>query len=270
MLLAQATWQEIDKLDRNTIVLAPFGAMEQHGLHLPLETDSAIAGEIARRTDRALDGNILVLPVQWAGYSPHHMDFAGSITLTAETYIRVAVEIIGSLAKTGFLRFLLLNAHGGNRAILDVAANELKFQYPKATFVTATYWNVAREQLQKLRDSEPGGMGHACELETSMLLAATPHTVRMDRAIADGAWPCSEFLANDMLAGSQIGMASSFSEFTKSGANGDPTSATAAKGEAFLNAIVERIATLIRQYESGELLEMKPVHSNPSNRKVSR
>lgn len=270
MLLAQATWQEIDKLDRKTTVLAPFGAMEQHGLHLPLETDSAIAEEIARRTDLALSGNILVLPVQWAGYSPHHMDFAGSITLTAETYIRVAVEIIGSLAKAGFLRFLVLNAHGGNRAILDVAANELKFQYPKATFVTATYWNVAREQLQKLRDSELGGMGHACELETSMLLTATPGNVKMDRAIADGAWPCSEFLANDMLSGSQIGLASSFSEFTKSGANGDPTSATAAKGEAFLNAIVERIATLIRQYESGELLEMKPVHSNPSNRNVSR
>lgn len=259
MLLANATWEEINGLDRNTVVLIPFGAMEQHGLHLPMKTDSAIAAEIVERIDQRLLNDVLVLPVQWAGYSPHHMDFAGSITLTAETYIRVAIEIIGSLAKAGFLRFLLLNAHGGNRAILDVAANELKFQFPAASFVTATYWNVARTQIQAIRESKQGGLGHACEMETSMLLAAYPKLVRIERAIPDGAWPCSEFLAKDMLSGGDVSIASAFAEFTKSGTNGDPTTATAEKGEAFLNAIVQRLIDLISEYQSGKLHEMKPV-----------
>lgn len=259
MLLQHATWREIDSLPRETIVVAPFGAMEQHGPHLPIETDARIAAELAARLDRAVDGTALILPVQWSGYSPHHMDFAGSITLTAETYIRVAVEIAGSIARAGFQRFLLLNSHGGNRAILDVAATELRFQFPHATFVTATYWNLARTELQALRESAEGGMGHACELETSMLLAVSPQHVQLEHARPDGTWPCSEFFAHDMLGGSQAGMASAFSEFTRSGTNGDPRTATAAKGEQFLNAITARLALLVRQYQSGELLATKPV-----------
>lgn len=259
MLLQHATWREIDALSRDTVVVVPFGATEQHGPHLPIETDALIVGELATRMERAMDGNVLVLPVQWAGYSPHHMDFSGSITLTADTYIRVAVEIVGSIARAGFLRFLLLNAHGGNRAILDVAATELKFQFPQASFVTATYWNLARKELQLLRESGAGGMGHACELETSMLLAIAPHLVKMEQAAQDGAWPCSEFFAHDMLDGSQAGMAAAFAEFTKSGTNGDPRTATAAKGKQFLEAITARLASLVRQYQSGELFSFKPV-----------
>lgn len=260
MLLQNATWQQIDQLDRDTIVIGPFGAMEQHGPHLPLQTDARIATEIASRVDRLVAG-VLVLPVQWAGYSPHHMAFAGSITLSAETYIRVAVETIGSIAKAGFRRFLLLNAHGGNRAILEVAANELKFQFLEATFVLATYWNVARAELQSLRESAAGGMGHACELETSILLAVSPEQVHLDRARPDGAWPCSEFFANDMLGASQAGWASSFSEFTTTGTNGDPRTASAEKGEKFLAAISGRVAELVTQYQSGELLKLKRVQS---------
>jgi creatinine amidohydrolase len=259
MLLRNATWREIDNLDRNTIVIAPFGAMEQHGPHLPLETDARIAEEILHRVDATISSDVLALPVQWAGYSPHHMDFAGSITLSAETFLRVAVEIIGSLAKAGFRRFLLLNSHGGNRALLDIAAGELKCLYPQAAFVTATYWNIARSQLQALRESAEGGMGHACELETSILLSVSPDNVKMQLAEADGAWPCSDYFAHDMLGGGQAGLASIFSEFTRSGANGDPTSASALKGDRFLAAIVERLVDLITQYRSGELLATQPV-----------
>lgn len=259
MLLRNATWQDIEALHREAVVVAPFGAMEQHGPHLPLETDARIVEEIATRIDEQMSADVLVLPVQWAGYSPHHMDFAGSITLTAETFLRVATDVIGSIAKAGFRRFLILNSHGGNRAILDVAANELKFLHPQASFVTVTYWNIAREQLLAERQSEMGGMGHACELETSILLSVAPRNVRMELAQADGAWPCSEYFAHDMLDGAKAGFASSFSEFTKSGANGDPTSATAAKGERFLAAIVEQIVKLVRLYRAGDLLTMQRV-----------
>lgn len=260
MLLQQATWREIDALARETIVVVPFGAMEQHGPHMPLETDSRIAVELMRRLDAAVAETALILPVQWIGYSPHHMDFPGSITLSFETYIRVAIEICSSIARAGFVRFLLLNAHGGNRAVLDVASTELKFQFPKASFVTATYWSLARTELQSLRETAEGGMGHACELETSMLLASAPHLVKMQHASADGRWPCSEFLAHDMLGGGQAGIAVAFSELTQSGTNGDPRTASSEKGEKFLSAITARLVALVREYQSGELLAMKPVN----------
>lgn len=258
MLLSHAAWPEVAALPRDTIVVAPFGATEQHGHHLPFGTDALIGQAISERLDRAVPG-LLTMPMQWAGYSPHHMDFPGSLTLTAETYIRVAVELLGSLARAGFHRFLILNSHGGNRAILDVVSTELKIAFPAATIITATYWNVARAELQALRESAEGGMGHACELETSMMLSIAQPTVKMDLAQPDGSWPCSDFFAHDMLGGGQIGISSTFAEFTKSGANGDPRTANAEKGERFLTAIVERLAVLVRQYQTGELLRTKPV-----------
>jgi creatinine amidohydrolase len=253
MYLKNATWHEIDDLDRDAIVIVPFAAMEQHGPHLPFETDTRIAEEIVRRIEARMPSDVLLLPVHWAGYSPHHMDFAGSITLTAETFLRVAVEVAGSIAKAGFRRFLLLNSHGGNRALLDVAAVELKVLYPQAAFVSATYWNIARRELEALRESAEGGMGHACELETSIMLSVSPETVLLQLAAADGSWPCSEYFAHDMLGGAQAGLAFSFSELTRSGVNGDPTTASAAKGERFLSAIVDRLTELVRRYRSGEL-----------------
>lgn len=259
MFLADCTWKEIQTLDKKTVVIVPFGAMEQHGPHLPMKTDSAIAGEIVQRIEQKLKDSVLILPVQWMGYSPHHMNFGGSITLSAETYIRVAVEIITSIVQAGFNNILLLNAHGGNRAILDVAANELKMQNPFIRFVTATYWNVARAQIQSIRESEPGGLGHACELETSMMLAAHPATVHMELAHPDGAWPCSQFLGQDMLMGSDVGVPSSFAEFTVSGVNGNPLTASSAKGERFLDAIVQRLIELITEIQNGKLFEMKQV-----------
>lgn len=261
MLLENATWQEIDRLDRSTVVVAPFGAMEQHGPHLPVQTDSLIAAAIAQRVDEALGGKLLIMPVLWAGYSPHHMDFAGSITVSASSFIQNAVEMVGSLAHSGFSRFLLLNAHGGNRAALDIAASELRFRHPDAMFASATYWSVAARELAKLRESDSGGMGHACELETSIVLALAPELVRIELARADGAWPCSEFLGHDMLESGCAGLALSFAELTKTGTNGDPTSATAVKGEAFLSAIVRRLSDLIRQMQSGEFARLKRVQA---------
>ncbi len=259
MLLADATWKEIQALDKRTVVVVPFGAMEQHGLHLPMKTDAAVAGELVHRIDQKQKDSVLILPVQWIGYSPHHMKFGGSITLSAETYIKVGIEIVSSIVQAGFTNILLLNSHGGNRSILDIVANELKMQNPSVRFVTATYWNVARGQIQQIRESELGGLGHACEMETSMMLAAYPQTVRMELARPDGAWPCSQFQGQDMLMGSDVGVPSSFSEFTESGVNGNPLTANAEKGEMFLDAIADRLIELITEIQNGKLFEMKKV-----------
>jgi creatinine amidohydrolase len=259
MRLAEMTWQEVASLDRATIVVVPFGAMEQHGRHMPLETDALIAEALCRRLDGSLGGQLLVLPTQWLGLSTHHMGFAGSLTASVDTYLSLAAEIIGSIAQSGFQKILVLNAHGGNATALDVVLTKLRLSHPASRIVLVTYWNIAARELAALRESEQGGMGHACELETSLVLAEKPRAVRADRMQADGRWPASPFFAKDMLAGGPAAVSRSFSDISTFGAVGDPGTASAEKGEKFFEAILVRLRELVRAFESGELEMMREV-----------
>src|SRR5689334_22567804 len=102
MRLYDQTSADVAKLDRATIVLIPFGAVEQHSYHLPLGTDSILVQAIAERLERQLPDCILLLPTCWLGCSKHHMDFCGSLTAESETFIEYGCEIVNSMAEHGF------------------------------------------------------------------------------------------------------------------------------------------------------------------------
>jgi creatinine amidohydrolase len=259
MRLQAMTWQEVNDLDRSTVVVASFGAMEQHGPHLPIETDARIAQELAARLDDAFDGRLLVLPTQWLGLSTHHMSFSGTISASIETYLAMANEILGSLAHAGFTKFVVLNSHGGNASALDLVLTKCHDKFPSTTMVAVTYWNAAAVQLRLLRDSSVGGMGHACELETSMILATSPELVHIDRAKPDGGWSTCRFLSQDMLSSGSASVARTFDEISTSGTVGDPRSASAEKGEQFYTAIVEQLAELVRDLEQGHINQFRLV-----------
>jgi creatinine amidohydrolase len=261
MYLPEMTWQEIDALDRATVVVIPFGAMEQHGAHLPLETDALIGQELARRLDDVCQGRLLILPTQWLGLSTHHMGFPGTITASVDTYLALATEIIESIAQAGFKKILLLNSHGGNSSALDVVLTKVRLSYPEARVVLVTYWNIAAEKLRALRDSAEGGMGHACELETSLVMAAKSDAVRIDKIKADGRWSTSRFLGKDMLSGGTAGVSRSFSEISTDGAVGDPRTASVDKGQKFFDAIVAQLLELTCELESGKIDEFRPAGS---------
>lgn len=263
MLLSEMTWCEIAALNRSILAVVPFGATEQHGPHLPMETDELIGREISHRLDKACDGRLLVLPTQWLGLSTHHMNFPGTLTASIETFLALATEIIGSLAQAGFKNILVLNSHGGNTAILDVALTKLRLQYPCARVVLVTYWNIAAEQLRALRESTQGGMGHACELETSLLLAAKPEVVRTESLQAAGRWSSSPFLAKDMLAAGSVTISRTFDEISENGAVGDPRTASAEKGERFFAAIVSQLVKLVNELESDQIEQFAPVGDRP-------
>lgn len=256
------TWKEIDQLDRGIVIVIPFGAVEQHGLHLPLHTDALIGTSIARRLDQACNGSLLVLPTQWLGLSTHHMRFPGTLTLSPDTFITMATELVGSIASAGFHNILLLNSHGGNASALDIVLTKCKMAFPSYRFVCVTYWNAAASALRPLRESNLGGMGHACELETSLVWTERPDLVRKDLLFPDGRWPASRFFGKDMLQGGTASIALTFDEISEHGAVGDPRTANPEKGERFFEAIIQALVELVQQMQTSEIANGVPVAKN--------
>jgi creatinine amidohydrolase len=224
--------------------------MEQHSLHLPLETDALIAQELSRRLDAACSGTLLILPTQWLGFSPHHMSFSGTLTASASTFMEMANQILGSIAHAGFRNLLILNSHGGNAAILEVVLAEFQSKHSNTQTVLVTYWNVAADELHRIRESPLGGMGHACELETSLVLATRPDLVHTTKLQPDGMGLRSRFLYRDMLVSGTVSTWWSPDKTSKHGGEGDPTSASAEKGESFFTAIVARLVEVVHEMSS--------------------
>jgi creatinine amidohydrolase len=186
------------------------------------------------------------------------MSFSGTLTTSVDTYLAMAFELLGSVAHAGFRKILVINSHGGNVSALDLVLTKCREQYPETRMVGVTYWNAAAAQLSALRESTVGGMGHACELETSLVLATRPDLVRAER-VPDGRQAVSEFLGKDMLVGGSVSISRHFSEISQHGAVGDPRTASAEKGERFFEVIVARLAKLVTEIESGHLDEFRPI-----------
>jgi len=254
MYLYELTSQQVSNLDRSTVVVIPFGAVEQHSLHLPLGTDSIIGEAIARRLEAELPEQVLVLPISWLGCSRHHMDFPGSLTAEIETFIGVGEQLVTSMAEHGFKNFILLNSHGGNINKVTLMAEKLRYRPgPLLKVVAVTYWHLIGEEIQGIRETPPGGMGHAGELETSVMLAVRPELVRQDLMEADGPQKRSQFEGSDMFAPGSVTVVKPFKQLSQHGGIGDPRRASKEKGERIISAIVAKLAEVVREIQSGNL-----------------
>jgi creatinine amidohydrolase len=254
VFLEELKWTDIAGLDRNqTLVICCIGAMEQHGLHLPLGTDYFIGTEIVRRIEAVMPDRMLCLPALWLGASSHHMDFPGTISSSTTTVRAVLHDVVSSIYHHGFRKMILLNSHGGNRALLATAIQDFGVEFAGMQIVGATYWDVAREELSKLRESGFGGIGHACELETSFILATHPKLVDRSKVKEDGMMADSEFSRGEMLSAPSVTVYKTFKETTGTGTFGDPTLAAAEKGEAMLSAVAERMAELCSHVLAGRI-----------------
>src|SRR6476661_244249 len=143
MRFEEMTSPEVDALDRDrTILVLPLGSVEQHGHHMPLGTDTILAYEVALSAVEMFGNDrALVMPPPWYGFSPHHMRFAGTVTLVAETLMKVAEDIVASLVGHGFRRLAIVNGHGGNGGVIDLLASTLGHRfYGQARIVSLTYF----------------------------------------------------------------------------------------------------------------------------------
>jgi len=256
VLLSEMTTHEIkEKAKPNTVVVVPVGSMEQHGPHLPLETDSRIVEEIATRAAQRVADRIgvLVTPTVWLGLSGQHIDFSGTLTLDPHCFIDVVTGIIKSLEHHGFRRMVLLNGHGGNMAALDVIARTFESDV-KTLVVSTAYWRLADEgRIEAVRESGPGGMAHAGEFETSCMLALRPELVHLDRMIRRVPKWNTRYFAMDMQIQRRVQLTHKVSDFSDSGVFGDPMIASAAKGDEFLKAVIKGLTDFLVEFASWDL-----------------
>jgi creatinine amidohydrolase len=246
MKLERLKTTDVAALSRETVVVVPVASIEQHGPHLPLGTDSLIGEGVVDALDAACGGRLLVLPVLRFGCSEHHMAFAGSLTLTHETFKHAVMEFLRSMFRHGFRKFLVLNSHGGNRAVGGVIAEQASFAWPEGQVVFASWFQAAAKALAPLVEGEFPSVGHACEFETSVMLLLHPDLVDMSKAQDDGVPPEAPQLRGDLLGGGTATLAIPFNKLTRRGVFGRPTLASAEKGRRVLDVTTAELRQMVR------------------------
>lgn len=224
-----------------SLAILPIGSLEQHGPHLPVITDTASASAAAVAAARLVADRVpvAVLPGLWLGMSEHHLPFGGTVSADFDTLRAMLRSIARSLVSGGFKRLMIVNGHGGNDEPLAVVARELAVELD-FTIVVTMPWHLAAEEQAAILESDDS-VHHACEGEAALMLAIAPDDVRTDRF--------GEAFGNQSHPAPVAGHISRFYSFSEraplTGTWGDPRSATAEKGRAFLAIQARELARLI-------------------------
>lgn len=241
MDLTDLAWPAVSALSKDTPIVFPIAALEQHGHHLPLFTDSLLLGEIMRRAKEPLGNRVLFAPLTWLGNSDHHLDFAGTMSAAPRAYLDLLNGLAENFVQHGFRRLVFINGHGGNDVPGRQAVFELRQRHRQRNdllFLFATYWNLGARPWESAPDLQQREMGHACEWETSMILRLAPQ------------------LVGDYRAATTVDFGTPFTPATRGwitrdrsepGHIGSPQLATAEKGEALFAAFAADVASLLER-----------------------
>lgn len=225
--------------EAGAIVLLPVASTEQHGPHLATGVDTYLGGEGCRRTALLVAEKrpIVVAPTLWMGLAEHHVAFGGSFTVSLSTYHALLRDLCDAILRAGFRKILIVNSHGGNVAALTALTTDLakELKAPIATTNLYALPHEAKAYAAVLEDQE--GVKHACEAETSMMLASFRDCVRQDR-IADAFGPN---LAKSPTAAPVL-VWKSFKELSPSGVIGDARRASPEKGEKLFDIAAKLLA----------------------------
>jgi creatinine amidohydrolase len=228
---ASVMWKELTaeelraKAAANAIVVLPVASMEQHGPHLPVGVDTILCEGVCKGGAEiaAPDVPVVVAPTLWCGMAEHHMAFGGTFTFDTPAYRAVLAAFLGSLARHGFTRVLIVNGHGGNIAALNAFLPDFTRETGLLLFA-CTYFDLAGDISPLLEDQK--SVHHACEAETSMMMALAPELVRRERLPE-----AFGLLEGDPRKAFRAARFHSFCAITPSGVVGDARRASAEKGE---------------------------------------
>jgi creatinine amidohydrolase len=242
MELLELPWPAIKALNRDTPVVFPIAALEQHGHHLPVFTDSLLLGEVLRRAKIEVADRVLFAPLQWLGNSEHHLDFPGSMSAGPRTYLDMLRDMAESFLRHGFRRLVFVNGHGGNIVPAQQATYELRQKYrdrKDLLLLSVTYWTAGADPLSEVPDLKQDHMGHACEWESSMILRLAPHLVAGDlKHVADVPFGRAFEPAHRAWV---------MPDRSLPGHIGFPQYASAAKGEALFDSFARAVAILLNR-----------------------
>ncbi|MFM7169392.1 MAG: creatininase family protein [Cyanobium sp.] len=233
-------WPEVQTAARRegSTILWPLGSLEQHGPHLPLATDALFADRVVEAVMQRLPEELPIwrLPVQQIGFAPEHQSFPGTFSLRAEHLINLVESVGSDLARWGFRRLVLMNAHGGQIGLLEVAARQLRARHPSLAVLPCFLWRASEALASLIPEPERSGGLHAGLAETSLMLHLAPELVGSDRRV-DGLEP-------------PIGPPEGWSwegkaptawltqDLSRSGVIGDPSQASTALGEELFACLV--------------------------------
>lgn len=248
------TWPEIKEVvRRQPVVLLPIGSTEDHGHHMPLDTDNFLIGSICEEAAKRAPDDVLLMPQIPYGFEDHHMDFPGTITIKPQHLVDFVLDVTTSVAGHGFRKILIADGHGSNMPILDVVARRTILE-TEALCGVFIWPSLIGEVVSEMRESDfPGGMSHAGELETSVYLYLNSEAVYMEKASKEIGFAKSKFHWHDLTQASPLKMMNWWSRFSQTGVVGDPTLANADKGERFFEAVVSKLVELIKEFKSWEI-----------------
>ena len=248
---SQLTTRDFAALDvAATVAVLPLGATEQHGPHLPLGVDTVLADGIVTAALPLLPAKlpVLFLPTQQIGLSPEHARFAGTLTLSAETVIRMWNEIGAGVARAGVKKLVLFNAHGGHVGAMDIVARELRAAHGLIVY-SVSWFNLPLGDAGAQFGADEHRFGvHAGDIETSMMLALAPQQVRMGEA--KNFRSTSEQRAADYAIlgnGKSAKLGWAMEDYNPQGAAGNAAAATAARGQAVVDAAAAQLALLLAE-----------------------
>ena len=245
-----AQWQRDGTAQRMVAVL-PVAATEQHGPHLPLSVDSDLADGLVRACLMHLPAElpVLFLPTQTIGRSIEHERFPGTLSLSAETTLRVWKDLGASVARAGVRKLLLFNTHGGQVSLTDIVARDLRCEHHLLAY-SCTWHNLPIEStLNRWFDPAEQRFGiHAGDIETSMMLALAPQ--RVDMALAQDFASTSQQRAQDYPVlgnGRSAKLGWQMQDYNPTGAAGNASAASAEKGQAVIDAAAQQLARLLQE-----------------------
>lgn len=259
MLYSSQDYATIGRGAGEKVVVLPLGAIEQHGPHLAVSTDTDIVTLVAMAAEERMPGKIVLCPTLSFGSSNHHLSFGGTMSLSPALYTQVIVDLVSSLLQNGFRRIVLLNGHGGNITPVKQALSVLSGSYDTSfqpNIVLATYWELAGAVFAGAAPMESPALSHACEYETSMMLHLFPEKVQMEKAVR------AERPASNGYTGWEddepyrgISIVKQTAYVSGNGSSGSPHLATAEKGQHLYDHAVESLVNFLESFSAWPFLQ---------------
>ncbi len=243
----------------STIAVLPLGAHEQHGPHLPPQTDTIIADGMvsALRTAMPADLSVAFLPTEPVGYSVEHVDLGDTVTLAWDEAVRRWIDIAELLHRNGIRKLLMLNAHGGNSPLMTVVATEARVRFDM--LAVSTSWTRFGLPPDTVSDEEKAFGNHAGEIETSVMLALRPDLVDMRKARSFPSF--QEQLHNNaqfLRAYGPHAFGWSMQDLNPDGATGNAATATAETGQKLIDHAVAGLIVLLREMHAFDVSHFEP------------